>query len=155
MSYVIPDPDAINNLLSIILGDGLDISENDSPEFDSRYIATFVNPENKLVAVCSSDLPFAGYSGAALAMIPAGAVEDCIRDKELTDALSDNYYEVMNICSRLMLSDTSDHLKLDKTYTPDNPPEGVDELKEGGTVIGFQVDIPKYGTGKLDFLIAA
>lgn len=155
MSYIIPDSDAVDKLLSIILGDGLTISENDSPEFESRYIATFINPEGQLVAVCASDMPFAGYSGAALAMIPAGAVEDCIKSDELTDSLSDNYYEVMNICSRLMLSDTSDHLKLDKTHTPAEPPEGVDALKENGTVVGFTIDIPKYGTGKLDFLIAA
>lgn len=155
MSYVIPDEKAVNELLSIILGDGLSVTANDSPEFESRYIATFINDENKLVAVCASDLPFAGFSGAALAMIPVGTVEDCIKANELTESLSANFYEIMNICSRLMLSDTSDHLKLDKTLAPGDLPEGIEELKTNSEVVGFEVDIPRYGAGKMDFLIAA
>ena len=59
----------------------------------------------------------------------------------------------MNICSKLLMSDTSAHLRLDKTLNPQESAESVSTLKDAAQVIGFDVDIPQYGKGMLTFLV--
>lgn len=155
MSYEVPTSDSVTKLLSLILGDNLKTTEHDPSASEDKFIATFIDREDKLVAVCASDLPFASYSGAALAMIPPDVAKECIKDGALSDSLSDNFYEIMNICSKLMLSESSDHLRLDKAYAPTETPDGVTELQAGSTKCGFEIDIPRYGSGSIDFYIAA
>ncbi len=59
------------------------------------------------VAICVCGLEFEAYSGAALFMIPADAANEMIAGQSVTDAILDNFYEVMNICSKLLMSDPS------------------------------------------------
>lgn len=153
--YVAPDPAAISKLLGIIFGEDIVVSENSSADLSNKHIATFIDREDELVALCACDKPCVGYSGGALSMIPVGAVEDMLADGEISEALQGNFYEVMNICSKLMMSDSSDHLRLDKTMTDDAISDDIVALSESAsTHVGFTLDIPQYGKGTIDFFIA-
>ncbi len=109
--------------------------------------------DDKLVALCVCDKEFVAYSGAALSMIPADVANEMISGNSVTEAMIGNFYEVMNICSKLLMSDSSAHLRLDKTLVPEDSAETVSALKESAQVIGFNVEIPKYGVGGLTFLV--
>ncbi len=151
--YVIPTPQSISSLLSMIFGEDLDVSDCEPPELSSLYIATFVNDDNQLVALCACDKSFVAYSGAALSMIPAAIANEMISGNTVTDAMVDNFYEVMNICSKLLMSDTSAHLRLDRALQPTESADAIATLGESANVMAFDVGIPQYGNGTLTFVI--
>ena len=74
--------------------------------------------------------------------------------QSVTDAMLDNFYEVMNICSKLLMSDTSSHLRLDKTMPPEESSEPIAALQGAASVTCFDVAIPKYGKGALTFVVS-
>lgn len=153
-SFVTPDGNAVAKLLETIFGNGLAVSDSDSPDVSDKHTATFIDDEDKLVAVCVCDKSFVAYSGAALSMIPAGVANDMINGGEVSEALVGNFYEVMNICSKLLMSDSSAHLRLDKVLEPGDAGSTTAELKGDSVLKGFIVDIPGYGSGEVSFLIA-
>ena len=152
-NYVIPSPQSVSKLLSMIFGVELDVSKCEPPELSSQHVASFVNDDDQLVALCACDKEFVAYSGAALSMIPADVANEMISGNAVTEAMVDNFNEVMNICSNLMMSDSSAHLRLDKTLSPEQSAEAIAALQESGQVTGFGVDIPRYGKGTLTFVV--
>lgn len=83
----------------------------------------------------------AGFAGNDVTQAEDGAVEA-------------NFYEVMNICSKLMMSDSSAHLRLKDIVQPSASADEISALAESGTALGFNVDIPRYGKGTLNFLVS-
>lgn len=152
-TYQIPTPQTVSSLLAMIFGDDLSASACDSPALDGQYVATFVSDDDHLVALCVCDKEFVAYSGAALSMIPADVAKEMISGNAVTDAMVDNFHEVMNICSKLLMSESSAHLRLDKTLTPDQSAEAISVLQESSRVAAFGVDIPRYGKGTLTFVV--
>ena len=73
-----------------------------------------------------------------------------------SDMMLSNLYEVMNICSRMFMTDTSPHIKLDKVYkTFDEAPDNVrSAFKDVEERIDFDVEIPGYGNGAISFMCA-
>lgn len=155
MRFEKPTIESVSELLTMVLGEDLNTTDTDVSSLDEKYVATFIDDNDELVAICASDMPFASFSGASLAMIPADVAKESIKEGKLTQNLSECFYEIMNLCSKLMLSESSDHLRLDKAYAPDELPEGVTSIHADGESCAFEVDIPRYGKGKLDFYIAA
>jgi len=152
--FVKPDVASVTSLLQMFLGEELVVTGNDSPEFTGRYVATYVDDNDALVALCACDIPFVAYTGAALSMVPVGAAEDAIASKDITPVMVDNFHEVMNICSKLMMSDTSAHLRLDKALTPEQSADSISTLQEkAGELCGFDVKVPGYGDGSLTFML--
>lgn len=151
--FVKPYTERVRALLAMIFGDELEANECDVPDFSNKYVATFVDDEDKLVALCICDQQFTTYSGAALAMIPSNIADEMIAENDLSKTLSDNFYEVMNICSKLLMSDESEHLRLDKTLVGAPGDEAIAALGEDAIKCGFEVDIPRYGKGIMSFLM--
>ena len=150
MDYVMPDAQAVKSLLSMIFGDDLTVSESPA-ELGGKTVATFIDDDDKLVALCACDREFIGYSGGALSMIPVDVCNESING-EMTEALSGNFYEVMNICSKLLMSESSKHLRLARTVDADTAAGMVAELEANGSSGAFSVDIPRYGKGSMHFL---
>lgn len=152
--YVMPDTQSIASILEMIFGEGVEVTDAEVIDFDDKHVATFMSREQELVALCACDLPFVAYSGAALSMIPANTAKDMANGGGLTEAVLSNFHEVMNICSKLMMSETSAHLRLDKTLAPDQSASAVTALDASASTSVFNVDIPRYGKGVLAFSIA-
>lgn len=106
-TYVKPTAASVISLLAMIYGDELNASDLDSASVSGQRIATFINDDDELVAACVCDREFVVYSGAALAMIPAGGAQDMIAENSISEAISGNFHEVMNICTKLLMSDSS------------------------------------------------
>ena len=153
-TFVVPETTAVAELLGIILGDGLGVSGADANDFSDQYVATYIDDNDKLVAIGGGDPAFVAYAGAALSMIPAATAQDMVKSNDISEAISANFYEVMNICSRLLMTEKDDqHLRLDKTLGPGEASEFVGQLAANGTPIGFQLKVPSYGEGRLSFLV--
>ena len=152
--FVIPTQQAISSLLMMFFGDGLKVTEIDSTDLSDRHVATFVSDEDRLVALCACDRPFVVYAGAALSMIPADVANEMVVSGAPSEAILGNFHEVMNICSKLLMSDGSAHLRLDETLPPEQSAEVITNLEENSAqALAFGVDIPGYGNGSLTFLI--
>jgi hypothetical protein len=148
-TYIKPTADSVTSLLAMIYGDDLNTSDLDAAAISGQRIATFINDDDKLVAACVCDRQFVVYSGAALSMIPAGGVEDMIADNSISEAIADSFHEVMNICSKLLMSDSSDHLRLDKTLDCAQQADFDANIDALPTRLGFKVEIPGYGNGAM------
>ena len=152
-SYIMPDPRAITKLLELILGTGVAVAKQGNTDLGGDIVATFINDDDQVVAACTCDRNFVGYAGGALSMIPPDVVNESIAANKLSDALRENFHEVMNICSKLMMSDSSAHLRLDRTLPADQAAPLVAGLGDGAACAGFAVDVPRYGKGNVSFHI--
>lgn len=154
MKHVIPDAESVTQLLGMIFGEDIAVADATGDDFSGYYVATFQNREDKQVAVSACDMAFVAYSGAALSMVPKPAANDMIKDSVVTDAVAANFHEVMNICSKLMISETSPHLRLVDVFAPgDSSTQAVAAMNGESTTVCFDVDIPRYGKGRLSFKI--
>ncbi len=153
--FNIPADRETTGVLSMLYGDGLVVKkaeENPSIE-DDALVGLFVDSEGKTVAACTCDVPFAAYGGAALSMMPKGGAEDAAESGEISSVMQENVYEVMNICSRLLMNDSTPHLKLTDMYEGlDKVPEESVEVIKNASGVKFEVEIPNYGKGHLSIV---
>jgi hypothetical protein len=153
--FNIPADRETTGVLSMLYGDGLVVKkaeENPSIENDA-LVGLFVDSEGKTVAACTCDVPFAAYGGAALSMMPKGGAEDAAESGEISTIMQENVYEVMNICSRLLMNDSTPHLKLTDMYEGlDKVPDEAVEVIKNANGVKFEVEIPNYGKGHLSIV---
>jgi len=152
--YIVPTADSIEKILEAIYGPGLTVTPNDDANLIDRHAATYVSEDQTLVAICACDAAFVAYSGAALTMVPADAANDMVNSHDFTDVVLSNFHEVMNICSRLLMSDDSPHLRLDETLAPASAAQAISTAESLANLASFSIEIPQYGNGNIAFRIA-
>ena len=154
-AYPMPDIAKVKTMLELLF-DGLEVKAG--KKFDivppsGSWIGLYVSDEGKPVAACAVDCALAANSSAALSMLPPGVAKDAAKSKELTDVMVANLQEIMNICSRLLMNDSSAHLKLDKVYpSKAMPPPLTALLGASHGRVDFELNVPKYGAGTLAVL---
>jgi hypothetical protein len=151
MKHLLPAAKDVKQMLSMIFGDGLAVSEP-AGNPSMTYSAVYVDESGETGAVIACDASFAANAGAALSMLPPGAAEDAARSDELPDTMRDNLYEVMNICTRLLIDESTPHLRLTKLCrsTESNAEASI---KASSSSSNYTVDIPQYGAGGLSFIV--
>ncbi|MEE9335649.1 MAG: hypothetical protein V3U65_16280 [Granulosicoccaceae bacterium] len=146
MIFVKPDTAELNNMLAMVSGEDSKAKPDGSfKSSDMCFQAQFVDDGGALVACCYCDLPTAAALGCALSMIPPGGAEAMVEDGEISSTAAENLYEVMNILSSLFMSNTTPHLKLSEVVN-----ETFEPL-EAANSSSFNIDLGKYGNGKLLF----
>lgn len=98
------DADTVGKLLSSLFDKRCTVKADklpSKPEDGMAVRGRFVDDQNNMIALASADIPFAAFTGAAIAMLPIGGAEDAIDDKELSGPLKEAYGEVLNVLSRL------------------------------------------------------
>ncbi len=153
-AFIMPTVENVLEMLKMFFGEDTSVCENLPPDLIDRHVATFISTDNCVVAVCACDSKFVAYSGAAFSMLPPDVANEMVRSKDFSEVITSNFHEVMNIFSCLLISDDTEHLRLDKTLLPDDGSEYVAELQEHGALSGFEISIPGYGAGHLAVLIA-
>jgi hypothetical protein len=156
VSYYLPNDIETLGVLSMLYGDDIKVAKDEGALAidDSKLYGLYVDSEGKPVGVCLCDTSFAAYAGAALSMLPPGGAEDAADSGEISDTMKENVYEVMNICSRLLMSDDTPHLKLENMYNDvaELSEEAVDMIKTAEGSSHFDIDIPNYGKGRLSLV---
>ncbi|MEM9602148.1 MAG: hypothetical protein AAGA11_04755 [Pseudomonadota bacterium] len=151
-NYNLPASPRLNETLDMIVGNGVSAKEEGSLDLaGASHFAVFVNRQDETVAYALCDLPVAAALGAALSMVPPGAAEDMVAEKELTEAATANLYEVMNIFSALYMDDDTDHLRLTEVKPANDP--SYAELSDSKSTT-YTIDVGRYGSGLVHFISA-
>ncbi|MEL7298382.1 MAG: hypothetical protein AAGJ86_12035, partial [Pseudomonadota bacterium] len=151
--FVVPEVSSIVSLLDVVIGPGLTASEGNGGGADDFHVATYIDDNDQLVAVGAADPAFVFYAGAALSMIPAAAANDMLSEGPPNETIAANFYEVMNICSRLLMTEKDDvHLRLDKTLSGAEAQSATAALASA-TQVSFDLKVLQYGAGKLMFAV--
>lgn len=136
----------------MLFGNDLKVGETETPETDGSYAGIYVDPDGATVAACVADLDVSAYMSAALSMVHPEVAKEAAAEGSLSEMMVANLYEVMNILTRLVMDDSTMHLKLD-TVVPAAGDERFSTLVESSTRVDFAVTIPKYGDGVVSFLV--
>ncbi|ASJ71420.1 hypothetical protein [Granulosicoccus antarcticus] len=148
MNYQAPEARALSDMLSMIIGGEAKAKvapalEGDSPDF----VAIYINRDDEVVATCCSKLHTAASLGSALSMIPAGGVKSMEEENQISKMALDNFYEVMNIFSSLLMNDKTEHLRLSEVVRDAGKRLKVDNSEE----VIFTLELGNYGAGELVF----
>lgn len=146
MNYKKPEKAQFTDMLQMFVGPACAAADASAvASSDFSHTAIYINDEGETVATCSVALPTAAALGCSLSMIPPGGAEGMVEDKELSEMAAENLYEVMNILSSLLMSDSTSHLKL-KEVVPDGDAKIAGEAEEA-----YTLELGAYGKGELVF----
>jgi len=137
----------VGHVLSNLVGRDVRVAEAEGIEPHAATLRGLVTNENVLSGVIGGNLAFAHTTGAALAMIPAGAVEDA--GDEPNEMWLEFYTEVANVLSRVVNEAASVRLRIDPGIT--HSPEDLDAIIATGSVIAFTASVDGYGDSQLAF----
>lgn len=102
---VLPGSLAVRNLFEDLLGREVTVSPGDplsAEEVRTATVAIFTDAGQKIYAAMGLQLSLAANAGAALGLLPAGAAEDSIDEKQLFPNLAENVFELCNIFTSLL-----------------------------------------------------
>jgi len=151
MKHLLPDEKDVVKLLSMLFGDELAVTAP-KEDVDAIYTAIYVDSDANPGAIISCDASFAASAGSALSMLPPDAAAEAASADALSQSMLDNFYEVMNICTRLVIGESTPHLRLSKLCRQSETSD-EDAIKEDYSSSCFQVTIPRYGAGGLMFQV--
>jgi hypothetical protein len=123
---------------------------------DRHAAAVYTDDQGQTAVVTAMDLPLAAWTGASIGLVPAGGAQDQVEDGELTPAVKENLFEVLNIFSALFNKPNAPHLKITTMYPPGEAPPldlGV-LLKSLGMRLDLEVTVAGYGSGKIAVVLA-
>jgi hypothetical protein len=156
---VLPGSLAVRNLLEDLLGREVTVSPGDpinAPEVPLSTVAIFTDSGQKIYAAMGMTLSLAANAGAALGLLPAGAAEDSIDEKQLFPNLAENVFELCNIFTSLLNREGSPHVKLHQVIYPNQelPADARAVLLALGRRLDLAVEVNRYGKGKLSLSLA-
>ncbi|KRC59706.1 MULTISPECIES: hypothetical protein [unclassified Nocardioides] len=156
----LPQPKQLRDLLTELLGREVTLSPTTpfAPGPDTpASVAVYVDDQLRICALIACDLTFSAHAGAAIGLVPPGGSEAAIEDGKLTDTLSENLYEVLNIAASMFNVAGADHLKLHALH-PAGPPLDP-QLRISTLTLGrredLAVSIAGYGDGVLSVVLLA
>ena len=157
MPSPLPSNLAVRNLLSDLLNRDVDV--NPGPEVPvggkpGSTVALYVDDRLKSAAVAVMSFDLAAHAGAAIGLLPPGASEAAIEDKEMPDNLHQNAGEVLNIMASLFNLEGAPHLKLHAYYRPGEElrPDVADWATRKGSRVDLAVNVSRYGRGGLSIV---
>jgi hypothetical protein len=159
MDTSLPHPKEVRDMLVDMLGRDVTVAPCDAftPNItDKHAAAVYSDDQGRVAVVAAMDLPLAAWTGASIGLVPAGGAQDQVEDGELTQAVKDNLYEVLNILSALFNKPNAPHLKVTAMYPPGEAPPldlGV-LLKSLGMRLDLEVSVAGYGSGKVAIVLA-
>ena len=154
---VLPTSYHVYEIAGRLFGEETLVSEAAAPQkFDAETIhATYIGEDGVTRAALLCDIEFAARAGASLTMFPVDLVEESIKTKVFSQTLQENLQEVLNICVNLFMDAFSDRLHLGQIGRGES---GFDERSKvvlaSKQRADFDIDIPRYGRGKIALIIA-
>ena len=153
----LPDANHVFEIVGRLFGDETLVKQASSPfKVDGETIyATYVGDDGTTRALLVCDIAFAVRAGASLTMIPPGTAEESIQTKDIPDNLFDNLGAILNICVNLFMDAFTDPLRLGATIRDSSElDDNAKAVLESSQRADFDIDIPRYGEGKMTLLIS-
>lgn len=155
----LPTRQSVRETFEMLMGRPVKAGDGDRVTLDLTTgpisVGTILDDQNRLVAVVSADLPLTVHAGACLGLLPAGGAQDMVNDKELTAAISENFYEVLNVLSSTFNIEGATHVRLGEVHTDPTamPPLALITLKSLSRREDLRLDIGGYGAGNLSIVL--
>jgi hypothetical protein len=148
-----PDAKAVRDMLSDMFGRDVAVSPGVPPlavDLVRVLVAVYADDHYHLAAVLGMDLQLAARSAAAIGLVPPGAAEDCIADRELSHTLRENGFELCNVIGGLLNRDGHPHVRMDRVVYPgETPPnDAAGRLLALGNRLDLKIKIHGYGDGR-------
>jgi hypothetical protein len=156
---VIPASLAVRNLFEDLLGRDVNVSPGDpmtAENLPTGVIAIYTDQSQQLYAVLGMTLSLAANAGAALGLLPAGAAEDSIEEKQLFPNLAENVFELCNVLTSLLNREGAPHVKLYQVVYPGMPlpNDARAHLLALGRRLDLTIEVARYGKGKFSLSLA-
>ncbi|AEV88806.1 hypothetical protein ACWT_7797 [Actinoplanes sp. SE50] len=156
---VLPGSLAVRNLFEDLLGREVTVSPGDplsADEIRTATVAIFTDNSQKIYAAMGLQLSLAANAGAALGLLPPGAAEDSIDEKQLFPNLAENVGELCNIFTSLLNKEGAPHTKLYQVIYPgmELPADARAILLALGRRLDLMVEVSRYGKGKMSLSLA-
>ena len=154
-----PVPTALDarEMLSGLLGREVTVQMTDAfvgDVGDGATYAVYQDDQARTRAVAVMDLAMSAYAGAAIGLMPVGAAEVAIEEKDLSPVVQENLGEVLNVMAALLNAPDCPHVKLTSVTHVGSTPDG--EVAAHATTVGRRLDltvtVPQFGTGKLSIV---
>jgi hypothetical protein len=159
MEITLPNPKDVLDTLSGLLGRDVEVQVADAwaPQpLDRAAAAEFVGEGLALKAIAMVDLPLGVFCGAAIGLIPAGGARAMIEDRDPSQMVLENLYEVLNVLTSVMNMPGNPHVKIGAMHEPGSVFPG-DIAQVCARVYGrldLTVSIDGYGSGRLALITA-
>lgn len=150
-----PIPEEVRDFLGDLLGKPVSVSKAAQVDFsvepEGYVTGLYKDDKDRLIGACITDISLAASTGAALAMMPVAVAKEAVEAGKLDEGLRDNFYEVVNILSRLLNGPSVPHLRL--TELVDGVPDDVRALVEKSKGRkSYDVTVVGYTGGKLGLI---
>ena len=150
-TIILPDADALSKMLASLLGRKVLVAAGDAA--DGAWAGRYITHADALAAVGVGDAQLVSMAGSALSMVPPGAAQAAADSGDPTEAMIENFHEILNVAASLIIDAGSEHVRLDG-MTPANAldDETAAMASTGAKRRDFTVDIDGYGKGSLSFI---
>ena len=150
----LPPAELVGKLITGLVGRPTTVDRMPAAALDLNQpstVAAYIQDNGMMASVIVSDLALSASGGAALALIPPGAVQDAVGSGSLPDSLAENYREIVNVAARLFNRPNTPHVRLrDMHITPEMLPADVSNVISGATERLFvEVQVEGYPLGKM------
>jgi hypothetical protein len=153
-TVALPSPEYVARLLGGLLDKEVAVGKRElaapTPQAPA-LIGVYVTDDGEVACLCILELGLAAFAGAALSLIPARSAQESIKAGQLSEAIADNSYEILNVGARLFNSPRTPHVTLRSAYrAPGMLPSEVTRVMSGPVGrLDLEVEIPDYGAGKM------
>ena len=152
----LPSRHTVRNLIEDLVGRDIELADGLPPQSKStNVVGVYVTDRLAVSAMAIVDLEGAARLGGALAMIPRGGVEDAIAARDLTSALRNNCYEVLNVLAAVFNVPGAPHVRLYEMYGAGGTvPADVAALAgNAGSRMDVKLTVAGYGAGLLSIIV--
>ena len=145
---------AVANTLKTLLGRAITVTAGKpAPIPPACVVGHFIRDDGSLDSVVVAPIALASYLGASLALIPPAVATAAGKAPKLDDNLGENYAEVMNVLTNILIEHAGAHLKVVSIAMRSAASADVQALvakpKERAD---FEVNVTGYGQGPLTLL---
>lgn len=154
---MLPGRKEIKDLFEGLLGRAVAVTDGRPVDIGipKPVIASYVDDDGHLRAVAVMSFGLAARSGAALALIPPGAVEVAEEDRVLPPNLFENAYEICNVLAAPFGDAMGSHLRLQEAFAPSDsvPAHLLGLAAQIAAREDVDLDITGYGVSGLSLVV--
>ncbi len=151
----LPKPPELEKLLGALLMRPVKVvrAEDGVPPPAPHATALFHTEEPVLQVLARADLGLAASLAAALSVLPAAAVKECVAAGRMDESLQDNFVEVMNVLSRFVSGGGRTFRLGPVTCPPAAAAADLLALVEGSDEKRlYSIEVPGFSAGRLEFV---
>jgi hypothetical protein len=156
---VLPGALSVRTLFEDLLGRDCNVTPGDpltADDLPTAVVAVYTDAQQQIHGVLGMQLSLAANVGAALGLLPVGAAEDSIAEKQLFPNLAENVFEMCNVLTTLLNREGGPHVKLYQVVYPGMalPVDARAHLLALGRRLDLMIEINRYGKGRLSLSLA-